>query len=263
MIDTHTHTHFSFDGKSALNEMVTKAARLGVEYYAITDHCDMDYNYIPEYFLIKRIDLDKYIKTVTKIKEKYPFVALGLECGYSGQAIGDYLSKVPFEKFDYILNSTHTVGGRDCYFAPFFKDRTKKNCYERYLKTIRESLEVPYPYNGVSHIGYVSKNAPFEDKALHYEDFSDIIDDILKRIIELDKCLELNSHTKGHGFMPDADIVKRYRELGGENIAFASDAHITTRICENYQAGKELALSAGFKYWTVYRRQKPVKIKID
>lgn len=262
MIDTHTHTTFSFDGKSSLKDMVKKAKEFNVEYYAITDHCDMDYNYIPEYFLIKKIKLEKYIEGVEKIKKKYPFVALGLECGYSKLAIEDYLKLVPFEKFDYILNSTHTVEGKDCYFAPYFKERNKKECYESYLLTVRESLEVPYPYNTVSHLGYVKKNAPFEDKTLRYIDFADILDDILKRIIELDKCLELNSHTKGHGFMPDLDIVKRYRELGGENICFASDAHIVSRICENYDLAKEVAEIAGFTHWTVYRNQKPIKIKI-
>ncbi|HKL73819.1 MAG TPA: histidinol-phosphatase HisJ family protein [Clostridia bacterium] len=262
MIDTHTHTKFSFDGKSSLKDMVKTAKSLGVEYYAITDHCDMDYNYIPEYAEIKRINFDKYIEAVSKIKEKYPFVALGLECGYSKKAINDYLKVVPFDKFDYILNSTHTVDGADCYFEHYFDSRDKKASYEKYLLQYRESLEAPYPYNGVSHLGYVKKNAPFEDKSLRYIDFPDILDDILTRIIELDKCLELNSHTKGNGFMPDLDIVKRYKELGGENISFASDAHIVTRICENYDLAKEIAQIAGFNYWTIYRNQKASKIKI-
>ncbi|NLL55987.1 MAG: histidinol-phosphatase HisJ family protein [Clostridiales bacterium] len=262
MIDTHTHTAFSFDGKSSLKEMVLTAKKLNVEYYAITDHCDLDYRHIPEYSSVKQIELEKYIDAVTKIKKKYPFVALGLECGYSKKAIVDYLQIVPFEKFDYILNSTHIVDDKDCYNQPYFKDRTKKESYERYLLTVRESLEVPYPYNALSHLGFVRKNAPFEDKSLRYIDFPEIFDDIFLRMIELDKCLELNAHTKGHGFMPDLDIVKRYRELGGQHLTYASDAHIKTRICENYHLAKEVALIAGFRYWTVYRNQKPIKIKI-
>lgn len=262
MIDTHTHTTFSFDGKSDLADMVKTAKDMKVEYYAVTDHCDMDYNYIPEYSSVKRIDMDKYIEAVTKIKEKYPFVALGLECGYSKKAIPDYLAKVPFEKFDTILNSIHTVEGKDSYFKAYFDNRQKRECYESYLRAVRESLEAPYPYNTISHIGYVRKNAPYEDPSLRLTDFNDIIDDILKRIIELDKCLELNSHTRNRGFMPDLDIVKRYNELGGENLSFASDAHSTDRICENYSLAVDLAKIAGFRYWTVYRNRQPSKIKI-
>ena len=36
--DLHTHTHWSADGKSTLEEMVAAAAARGYEYYAITDH---------------------------------------------------------------------------------------------------------------------------------------------------------------------------------------------------------------------------------
>jgi DNA polymerase (family 10) len=36
--DLHTHTHWSADGKSTLEEMVEAAAARGYEYYAITDH---------------------------------------------------------------------------------------------------------------------------------------------------------------------------------------------------------------------------------
>jgi len=36
--DLHTHTHWSADGKSTLEEMVAAAAERGYEYYAITDH---------------------------------------------------------------------------------------------------------------------------------------------------------------------------------------------------------------------------------
>ncbi|HLY95122.1 MAG TPA: DNA polymerase/3'-5' exonuclease PolX [Gaiellaceae bacterium] len=36
--DLHTHTHWSADGKSTLEEMVAAAVERGYEYYAITDH---------------------------------------------------------------------------------------------------------------------------------------------------------------------------------------------------------------------------------
>src|SRR5204862_2945958 len=36
--DLHTHTHWSADGKSTLEEMVVAAIARGYEYYAITDH---------------------------------------------------------------------------------------------------------------------------------------------------------------------------------------------------------------------------------
>jgi histidinol-phosphatase (PHP family) len=242
--------------------MVKTASKMGVEYYAVTDHCDMDYRYNPSYSEVKELDINKYIENVTQLKEKYPFLALGIECGYSKNAIKDYMENVPFEKFDYIINSTHSVDNKDCYYPEYFGNMTKYESYKKYLLTIRESLEVPYAYNTISHIGYVRKNAPYENKDLRYLEFRDIIDEILKRMVELGKCLEINTNTKGQGFMPGIEIVKRFSELGGENLSFASDAHVANRICENYDLAKEMATICGFSYWTVFRNQKPIKIKI-
>src|SRR5204862_5386118 len=36
--DLHTHSHWSADGKSTLEEMLEGAAARGYEYYAVTDH---------------------------------------------------------------------------------------------------------------------------------------------------------------------------------------------------------------------------------
>lgn len=233
-----------------------------MEYYAVTDHCDLDYNYIPEYFFMKRLKPSKYMAAVSEFAEQYPFLAMGIELGYSTDSANDYLA-LPLEKFDYILNSTHTVGNKDCYFQPYFKDSDKKDAYTRYLDAVRESLEAPYLYHAVSHIGYVAKNAPYPDPAFRYSDYPEVLDDILKRIIALDKCLELNTHTKGRGFMPDPETLKRYTTLGGNKISYASDAHITTRIGENYGAACELVKGLGIEHWTVYRSGLPVQIKIE
>ena len=85
----------------------------------------------------------------------------------------------------------------------------------------------------------------------------------MKKIVEKGKTIEINSNVKTGDFMPTAEIVARYRELGGENITFSSDAHITTRVGEMYDVAKEMAKSAGFRYWTVYRERKPIKIPIE
>ncbi|MGN1051625.1 MAG: PHP domain-containing protein, partial [Acutalibacteraceae bacterium] len=38
--DSHTHSNFSFDSKSTIEEMVIKAIKQEISVYTVTDHCD-------------------------------------------------------------------------------------------------------------------------------------------------------------------------------------------------------------------------------
>lgn len=120
-----------------------------------------------------------------------------------------------------VINSVHCVDGYDVYFKMAFLFKTKKRVYRRYLETILESLDAPYKYDIVAHIGYIAHGAPYRDKLLRYKDFPNEIDAILKGIISRDKALEINFH---HEMAPQRDIIERYYELGGRKISYGSDA---------------------------------------
>lgn len=262
MIDTHTHTKFSCDGKSTPHKMAERGKKLGLTYMAFTDHCDRDYTKLYKYLYVGQLDVEEYMKAVTEMKEEYPFLALGIELGYSKQAVEDY-KNLPLDKFDYVLNSIHTVNGLDCYTSDFFEGRTKKEAYEKYLLKVLESVNAEYSFDTISHIGFVRKNAPYEDKSMTMAEFGDILDEIFKGIIERNKTLELNCNIKSKDFMPTKELVARYYELGGRNISFASDAHVRARVAENYNEGAELVKEIGFTHWTVYRERKPIKVPIE
>lgn len=262
MIDAHTHTKFSFDGKSSAVDMAERGKELGLEYMAFTDHCDRDYAHIWRYKIVRQLNVKKYVAAIKEMKEKYPFLALGIECGYSELAEDDYLKMIPFSEMDYILNSVHTVDGLDCYTASYFSGREKKDAYGKYLYKVLKSLDAKYPFDTVTHIGFVRKNAPYADASMPLAEYIDVIDEILKKIIDKGKTLEVNSNIKYKDFMPTAEILKRYYELGGRSITFASDAHLTARVGELYDVASETVRDIGFRYWTVYRERKPLHIEI-
>ena len=138
----------------------------------------------------------------------------------------------------------------------------KEEAYGKYLRKILKSLDAKYPYDTVTHIGFVRKNAPYADASMPLAEYIDVIDEILKKIIEKGKTLEVNSNIKYKDFMPTAEILKRYYELGGRSITFASDAHLTARVGELYDVASETVKDIGFRYWTVYRERKPLHIEI-
>lgn len=106
--------------------------------------------------------------------------------------------------------------GEECYFPEYTRGKEKRDAYNAYFQAVLASLDAPYPYDIVAHIGYCSRNAVYADPKIRYEDFSEILDRILYRIVEKDKILEINtsSKTAGSPFLPDTDILRRYYEMG-------------------------------------------------
>ncbi|MGE4272750.1 MAG: hypothetical protein AB7E31_07775 [Desulfitobacterium sp.] len=62
--------------------------------------------------------------------------------------------------------------------------------------------------------------------------------------------------------MPDFDIIRLYKQLGGEIITVGSDAHWAEDVGKGIQDGLEMIKNAGFNYVTVYSNRQPRMIKI-
>ena len=268
MIDCHTHTKYSHDSIQDPREAIESAISKNIEYLAFTDHCDRDCLFSPRHKdKIRQIDLDACMTEIHALKEEYKGkieLAVGIECGYMKDATPLYKKDLAKYDTDIIINSIHLVDFTDCYFKEFFEDKTKEEAYMMYTKAIYNSLFVPYPYDVIAHIGYVSRKAPYEDKMYRYSDLKDVIDEILKTIIQKGKALEINSHAENTGdlTLPNLDIIKRYKELGGELLTFASDAHKIEKQCFMYKEITERLKNCGFKYLFKYLEHKPIAVKI-
>ena len=273
LTDIHNHSKFSTDGVSPLEDMVATAKGKGLRYFGISEHFDYDYiaaglkipGFEPPY-----TDAEAYFATARALKDRYcddnfAFLA-GAELGFSedGRCKDDYNRLIKKYTPDFIVNSVHTVRGEDCYFEGYFKDKSKEGAYRGYLETVRKSLNAPYDYDIIAHLGYCSRNAPYADPKLRYADFSDLLDEILITIVQKDKILEVNSsaRTAGSDFLPDTDILQRYFELGGRRISFASDAHSTQRICDKREIVVAALKKIGFKFITVPCRGGRIEVEI-
>ena len=268
MIDCHTHCYYSHDSKENPINSINQAINLGLEYLAFTDHCDKDCLFVDAYKnKIRQIDLPSYFNEINALKEQFKNkieIGVGIECGFMTQAKPIYEDILKTYSTDIIINSVHLVDFIDCYYREYFEKKTKEEAYLNYIKSIRSSLDVPYQYDTVAHIGYVSRKAIYEDKMFKYSDFRDEIDDILKTIILKGKALEINSHaeTTGDISLPNSEIIKRYFELGGELITFGSDAHISSKICYMYNDISQMLKNIGFKYVFKYLSHKPIACKL-
>jgi histidinol-phosphatase (PHP family) len=118
----------------------------------------------------------------------------------------------------------------------------------------------------VGHIGYIRRYAPDEDRTLKYSDYSDVLDSILKKVIENGKGIEVN--TSGYYYknlgspIPDFDIIKRYKELGGQILTIGSDSHEAQFIGHSFKKVLEGLKLIGFNYVTYFEERKPIFVKL-
>ena len=94
--DWHIHSEHSYDAKTPLETIAENAINQGLRFVGITDHA----NFNDEKFIG---DLHNSVKGVKELKEKYPFMVLGVE-----------LTPIEKPEFDYIAKT----GTREGYVPP-------------------------------------------------------------------------------------------------------------------------------------------------
>ncbi len=269
-VDTHTHTSHSHDGKVTLWQVVEAAKNKGLCYLCTTDHVDYDFEYGNNKSPInwRFLNDEKYYadwqtakKTLDDDKNNTLNLCFGIEASYDGnpKVVEKYQELIAKYPFDEVINSVHCVDGYDVYFNTAFWFKTKKKAYERYLQTIIASLDVPYQYDTVAHIGYIAHGAPYKEKALLYKDFPELIDELLKKIIAKDKAMEINFH---HDMCPEINIIKRYFELGGRKISYGSDAH-RADVCKDYEIACTMLKEIGFTHLCTFVKHECQLVPIE
>lgn len=278
LTDVHNHSAFSFDGVSPLAEMLKTAQAKGVAFYGVSEHFDFDM-----LFAHGRAhggtNAEEYFHFARHLQEDYEGVMnvmIGAELGYSPDPRVLAKNQEIVEKYspDFVVNSVHSQRAEDYYYQiPFHETtcegveilRPKKEAYREYLSLVRESLEVPYPYDIVGHIGYPSRYAPYQDKKMSYAEFAKEYDDILSAVIAKNKILEVNASNNGaseFATFVGEDVLRRYFALGGKQVSYASDAHSTGSILRERGEVVEMLKNIGFTYITVPCRGEYIKVEI-
>lgn len=270
--DIHTHTKFSADGRNSIEEMIAAAMQKGLAWYGISEHFNYDYDRLHltiDGQEVPPIDERAYFTRARELQKQLRgklHLLVGAEFGYdnANSTLQRYIETEQEYSPDFVVNSVHTCLGMDCYFPHYCVGKSKEYAYNAYLYRVLESLDAPYRYDIVAHVGYCSRNATYPDPKLRYEDYADVLDEILKRIIARGKILEVNSSAKtaGSPFIPDTDILERYFELGGRMVSFASDAHDTTRIADHRDIVVAALKKVGFTHLTIPDKGRYLQLEI-
>lgn len=269
--DMHMHTWFSTDSEACPRDMADEAVRKGLKTICFTDHFDKDDLEWGEEGIF---DVDAYFVEMQKLQEEYAGklnIRIGIELGLRTYLKDYYEELTKKYPFDFVIGSVHNVPykkdaeGNILYTDPaaekLFTDRTDKKAYRLMMETTLENVRTSECFQTLGHLDYVVRYGKSREKEYSYTDYADIIDEILKLLIEKEKGLEVNSAGLKYGLPfahPHPDVLKRYRELGGEIITIGADAHKPEHIAYDFARAEEILKSCGFKYYTEFFEQKPV-----
>ena len=263
--DYHNHTSFSADCDASAESMIEKAIDLGLTYLCMTDHMDPDMNFPGMDFTF---DLTAYFKKHQELKERYGdriTLLTGIELGlqpHIGQTLRDILA---FGDFDFAIGSAHVCDKVDPYFPEYWEGKTEYEGTYRYFEYILECINAFDDFDVFGHVDYIVRYGPTKANNYSYRLYKEILDEILKTLVSKNIGLELNTAglKYGLGFAhPHTDILKRYKELGGEILTIGSDGHKPEHLAYDFHKVPEILGECGFKYYTIFKNRKPEFIKL-
>jgi len=265
-IDLHVHSDNSPDGKHSPMFICEQAVKNNLRAVAITDHCEIDF------YKSQGYDSAVFHSYFETYKARAAFqgqllVLLGIEIGQPLSNINLPKRVITSKSYDVVLGSIHKPEGFDCDIKEI--DYSKLDVYEfmtSYFLQLEEVARCPY-IDVMSHLTCPMRRIQGKYGIdFDYRKISQATDSLLKAIIDNGKALEINTSGLRQAMgriMPDINIIKRYRELGGEYVTVGSDSHSAYDVGLGVTEGMQIAAECGFDKLTFFVERQIMQINND
>lgn len=253
--DYHIHTTYSEDSTINMEECILNAVKLGYNDICFTDHIDCGTSYC------YCCDVSNYSKDILYYQKKYKDkinIKLGMEFGAQAH-YAEYFKGI-FNKypFDFIILSFHIIDDKDLWDRSFQKGKTQAQFNREYYEEIYKTIQVYSDYSVLGHLDLIRRYDDFGEYPFEFN--KEIIEEILLQIISNNKGIELNTSSfryKLQDLMPSRDILKFYKELGGEIITIGSDCHYLNHFGYKINEMRDFLKSIGYKYFCTFDKMQP------
>lgn len=250
MIDQHTHTMYSFDSSQDLEDSIQAAINAGIEHLAFTDHWDF---HATSKGNNNEFEVEKRNEHIEELKEKYKekiHLLRGVELGIQPATIELNREFLNQHHFDYVIGSVHAMDEKDIYSEQPIESFGVPE-YRRYYENIYEAVLGTKGINTLGHIDYLDRYMKARGAEIpEFSTYEEIIEKILKLLIERNVALELNTAGLRSGLPyvhPKPETLQKYHELGGKLLTIGSDAHNASRIGYGIEEAIEQIKKCGFE----------------
>ncbi len=252
--DSHTHSNFSFDAEQSIEELCISAINKGVKRIALTDHCDIDCvldGLYPGY------DAAAAKAEFDRCREKYEGqleMIFGIELGQAHLREKEAHELIKKYDMEFIITSIHNLDRVPDYIFLNYKEIPQPmidHLYERYVRELCGAAKFDGAHT-LAHITYPARYINRDGREIDIKRFYDLYRELFEIIKSRGVALELNTSgiRKGYGMSPNEDLLRFYRECGGELVSCGSDTHIFGDVGADVEDCVELLREIGFKYLT-------------
>lgn len=268
--DYHVHTEFSDDSVYPMEQVINDAIAMQMDEICFTDHVDYgikedwDCSHPMKYRgsePFANVDFPVYVSKIREFQSMYGMhiaIKMGLEFGMQMHTISQYEDLFVKYPFDFIILSIHQVENKEFWTQDFQRGKSQKEYNERYYE---EMLKIVKAYQNYSVLGHMDLITRYDENGIYpFKKVESVISEILKIVISNGKGLELNTSYHRYGLQdttPSVDILKLYRDMGGEIITIGSDSHKPEHLGAYINEAKGLLKSLGFRYFCTYDKMQP------
>jgi len=274
--DIHMHTAYSSDSEEKMEEQVKSAISKGLSGICITDHMDYLFPDIELFNMDFLYDIDANYREIDSLREKYDRIEIlkGVELGLRNEpdiaaTVTDMCKKlINRDDIDFVIGATHCLEKTDPYRADYWQGRSVYESLRTFFEATLQNIKANPYVDTLAHLDYGARYArkpgntgdECDGRELYIDgENGDIIDEILKFIIDKGIALEVNSAGLKYGLgyaHPKHWILRRYKELKGELITVGADAHKREHVAFGFDTVKDMLTDIGFTHYAVYRKRK-------
>lgn len=261
--DDHVHTQWSWDAD--LGDMVatcTRAVELGLPAVSFTEHADFAPLDVPAeadlpahwtpyrhggVLVPPPLDVDGYLQSIAECRDRFPALRIrtGVELSEPHQHAGAASALLASAAFDRRLASIHStevagVGWSDVSVAMAVGDAHA--VVRTYLRDVAALAEGFDGFTVLAHVDYPVRHWPAVLPPYDPAVFEDEHRDALRALVRGGKVLEVNTRVPLH-----PEVLRWWREEGGDAITFASDAHRPDDLAAGFAEAAAIARAAGFR----------------
>jgi histidinol-phosphatase (PHP family) len=267
--DSHVHSEWSWDAVAGSMERTCERAHdLGLPGLAFTEHFDLTRWTVPPVvraemkvfghlvgddgrFNPPSLDIDGYFAALERCRDRFPDLRImsGVELGephWFREEVHDLLAGGDFHR---VLGSQHSVvvDGR-----PWIVDALEgpkappgwspADVVRAYLLETAQMIRSSDDFLILTHIDYPVRHWPGGPARFPYLEFEEEFRTVLSALATTERVFEVNT------YIPMSfDVVRWWREIGGQRVSFGSDAHRPEDVARNFKQVAAMVESAGFR----------------
>jgi histidinol-phosphatase (PHP family) len=195
------------------------------------------------------LDIEGYQADLQRCRDLFPQlrVVSGIEAGEPHHFAGSVAAVLAAGRFDRVLGSLHAIdigGALEYVDDSLFEDLGAQPLMRQYFTEMLQLVEGSSAFGVLAHCDFPRRYWP-DDAAgpFREQDFEEEYRAVFRALASSGRALEVNTRSP----LASVELVRWWREEGGDAVSFGSDAHQPYRVGARFALAADIVTAAGFK----------------